>query len=401
MKDRAHADKQAESPGHSGRPGRRHASPAAANPAPPAAAPLAASPGPGADGFDPFDAHAFASALEHWFDDHGRHDLPWRRTTDPYAILVSELMLQQTQVATVVGGRYLERWLEAFPNLASLAAAPEAQVLKAWEGLGYYRRARTLQSLARHLVEQQGPDPALPAEPDQLAALPGIGPYTAGAVASLAFHRRAALVDGNVARILARLFDWRQPIDDTAGTRWCWRMAGRLVAACRDPRSFNSALMELGQRVCLSGRPRCGDCPVRGHCRAAAPGNALAPAALPVRRPRPRPTEVEEAVLWQVRDGRLLLQRIAEGGRRAGLWQLPAITTPPTDRDPLCVLRYGITRYRVRLSVFGPTPGQADPEGEHLAWLDPGERAGVAIAAPYLKAIRRLEEAADGRLPGF
>lgn len=400
MKQRARADKQAESPARHPRRASRPTGTATNQPS-------SATPDIDAGGLHDFDAPAFAATLERWFADHGRHDLPWRRTTNPYAILVSELMLQQTQVATVVAGRYLERWLEAFPDLPSLAAASEQEVLKAWEGLGYYRRARTLQRLARELVAAQGPQPALPPQAEALQALPGIGPYTAGAVASIAFGQRTPLVDGNVTRILARLFLRREPIDSTAGSRWCWDTAARLVAACSDPRLFNPALMELGQRICVNGRPNCGACPVRNHCRAAAAAaeGGGDPAELPVRRPRARPTEVEESVLWLRRGDRLLLQRIGAGQRREGLWQLPVVEPRPDDRAPLCVLNYGITRYRVRLSVFGPPADRSIDDstaaGDDLAWLDSGQRARVAIAAPYLKAIRQLLCDGQERLPGL
>ena len=335
-----------------------------------------------------FDARRFAGVLEQWFQRHGRHDLPWRLTSDPYAILVSELMLQQTQVATVVRGRYLERWLETFPDLPTLAAAPVEQVLKAWEGLGYYRRARTLQTLAQRVVQQHAGE--LPSQADTLAALPGIGPYTAGAVASLAFGRSSAVVDGNVARILARVLDWREPIDSTQGARWSWRMAQALVDACDDPRRFNSALMELGQTVCPPGRPRCGSCPVREFCRSGS-GQGIDPGALPVKKPVEPPTEVVESVLWWQRGDWILLQQIPAGRRRAGLWQLPGTGEAERQRNPLHRLTYGITRYRVRLTVFAPADDESPPAGDDFRWLDPEQRAQVAIAAPYLKAIAHIE----------
>lgn len=347
-----------------------------------------------------FDSPAFTRALERWFQSSGRHDLPWRLTRDPYAVLVSELMLQQTQVATVVRGRYFERWLESFPDLQTLAAAGEEQVLKAWEGLGYYRRARTLHMLAKQVVADG--DGVLPSEAAALRELPGIGPYTAGAVASLAFGRRSALVDGNVARILARVFDFSEPIDAPAGTRWSWRMAEELVQACHDPSCLNQALMELGQTICTPAQPKCHQCPVRPFCLSGT-GQGIDPGSLPVKKPVARPTEVEESALWWWRDGRILLQQIPEGERRAGLWRLPQVDGRDRDRQPLHRLTYGITRYRVRLTVFEPAADEPPPAEDGFRWFDAGQRAQVAIAAPYLKAITRIEQRSDDEpmIPGL
>jgi A/G-specific adenine glycosylase len=202
----------------------------------------------------------FRAKLVRWFRRHGR-DLPWRRTRDPYRVLVSEVMLQQTQVGRVVG--FYERFLDRFPTLESLAAAPPARVREAWAGLGYYRRAANLHRLARVLVADHGG--TIPAEPEALVRLPGVGRYTAGAVASFAFERAVPAVDTNVARVLRRAFHPRAA--DAHGERRVWATAAGFVP--RPGRSawiVNQALMELGALVCTAREARCSRCPVRPEC---------------------------------------------------------------------------------------------------------------------------------------
>lgn len=202
-------------------------------------------------------APEFRRRLLRWFRRHGR-DLPWRRTRDPYRILVSEVMLQQTQVARVEG--YWHRFLDRFPTLEALAAAEAPAVRESWAGLGYYRRADNLQRLAQEVVTTRGG--VLPSDPAELVRLPGVGRYTAGAVASFAYERRAALVDTNVARVLRRAFHPR-----TAGTTRLWETAeGLLPRRGRDAWTFNQAVMELGAVVCTARVRHCGRCPVRPVC---------------------------------------------------------------------------------------------------------------------------------------
>ena len=214
---------------------------------------------------DPAHARDFGRRLRAWFARNGR-DLPWRRTRDPYRILVSELMLQQTQVSRVLD--YWPRFLERFPTLADVARARPAQVREAWTGLGYYARARNLHRLAREVTDRgRAPDRGLPATPGELRALPGIGAYTAGAVASFAFERRAALVDTNVARVLQRVFAPHVNAKTGAGARHVWRVAERLLPSRgRTVWTHNQALMELGALVCTARVRRCGMCPVRRVC---------------------------------------------------------------------------------------------------------------------------------------
>jgi len=208
---------------------------------------------------------AFSRRLRAWYRKNGR-DLPWRRTRDPYRILVSELMLQQTQVSRVLG--FYDRFVERFPSLTHLALARPRQVREAWEGLGYYARARNLHRLAR-TVTQKGrlPNGSLPAEPERLRQLPGIGEYTAGAVASFAYERRAELVDTNVARVLRRAFAPEADFKTAAGKREIWQIARRLLPRTgRATWMHNQALMELGALICTASAARCGECPVSREC---------------------------------------------------------------------------------------------------------------------------------------
>jgi A/G-specific adenine glycosylase len=213
---------------------------------------------------DPDALAAFGTKLRAWYRRHAR-DLPWRRTRDPYAILVSELMLQQTQVARVID--FYHRFLNRFPTVEALSKARESQVVAQWEGLGYYARARNLHKLSRAVVRE-----GFPSEPAALRQLPGIGPYTAGAVATFAFERRAPLVDTNVARVLTRVFAPRLHPKRARDQKAIWAIAeATLPRTGRATWTHNQALMELGALVCTARVKRCGACPVRRVCRSREP----------------------------------------------------------------------------------------------------------------------------------
>jgi A/G-specific adenine glycosylase len=331
------------------------------------------------------DPKSFARALVGWFDEGGK-DYPWRRTRDPYAILVSELMLQQTQVATVLARRYFENWMEQFPTPALLAGASEESVLKAWEGLGYYRRARHLQKAAVAIMEEHGGE--FPRGLDAIMALPGVGRYTAGAVASFAFGESVPIVDGNIARVLARLFDFREEIDSTAGACQLWEWAGELVPESA-AREYNSGLMELGQTLCSTAQPRCGDCPVARFCLTQTPNE------LPLRKPRVKMTRVDEHVRLVIDGGRLLLEQ-ESGRRREGLWKLPEL---PEARlgiaELLLETKYSITRYRVTLRVYADKQGKRLP-AKGQAWFTLKQLESLPMPSPYRKALVALDQ--SGRI---
>lgn len=324
----------------------------------------------------------FREALVRWFSNNGK-DYPWRRTREPYAILISEVMLQQTQIATVLGRGFYLRFLETFPDVTALAAADDERLLKAWEGLGYYRRVRMLRETARAVTAGHGG--IFPLELADLMKLPGIGRYTAGALRAFAFDLPSAVVDGNVARVLARLMDFSAPVDDAAGQKQLWAWAESLADPAR-PRVYNSALMELGQTICRPGVPDCLGCPVAGFCK------TREPAALPVKRQQPAITAIDEHALW-LRDGsgRLLLHREA-GSRRTGLWKLP--TREAAEISSLHVLteqRYSITRYRVTLRVHdGAGLGENfHPQADEV-WQAADAVGGLAMPSPFRKVIERL-----------
>lgn len=212
-------------------------------------------------------ASAFSRRLGAWYRKHGR-DLPWRDTRDPYRILVSEAMLQQTQVSRVL--EFYAPFLKRFPTLGALAAAPPARVMESWEGLGYYARARNLHKVARH-VTRDGGNGVLPAHPEELRELPGIGPYTAGAVASFAYERRVAAVDTNVARVLARVFEPRLSPRRPRDLQRLWRIAESVLPRTgKATWTHNQALIEVGALVCTARVKKCGECPVANLCRSCA-----------------------------------------------------------------------------------------------------------------------------------
>ena len=264
----------------------------------------------------PLSAKALAElreALLAWYRAN-RRDLPWRtaegEAADPYRVWLSEVMLQQTRVETVL--RYYERWLERFPTLAALADAPLDDVLKAWEGLGYYSRARNFHGAVREVRARHGG--AVPDDPEAFGALPGVGRYTEGAVMSIAFGRAAPIVDGNVRRVFAR---WTDDPDPPAASLWA--MASRLVPGAA-PGELNQALMELGATVCTPRKPRCGVCPARGRCQARLRGTQEERPA--PKKAKPLPHE-DTAVAVVERDGRLLLVRRPVDMRLGGMWAFP------------------------------------------------------------------------------
>jgi A/G-specific adenine glycosylase len=262
------------------------------------------------------DRLGLARPLLAWYD-RARRDLPWRRDPSPYKTLVSEFMLQQTVVATVEP--YFERFIGRFPDVASLAAASEDEVTAAWSGLGYYARARNLRKAARAVVERHGG--ALPPDEDELRALPGVGPYTAAAVAAIAFGARTFALDGNGARVTARLWAVRDSIDRPT-TREALRALGRAEVPAGRAGDFNQAVMELGATVCTPRAPRCEACPLARRCRGLAGGEA---AQLPVRAPKRLKKSVRVACCACVdAAGRVLLVR-RPSGLLGGTWALPLV----------------------------------------------------------------------------
>lgn len=334
---------------------------------------------PAASAFTPYRIAGVRTGLLTWFRTEGK-DYPWRRTQDPYAILVSEMMLQQTQIATVLGRGYYHRWMEAFPNVMTLAAAAEPEVLRVWEGLGYYSRARNLQKAARAVLTDHGGE--FPRSVEGLLSLPGIGRYTAGAVASFAWNLPAPLVDGNVARVLTRLMACDDDITEPAVQRQLWAWAGELLNP-EEPRLHNSALMELGQRICTPRAPACLICPVSKDCASAGPAAVSRP-----RKKAARDTVlVTEHAVFALKKGRLLLHQ-ESGRRRQGLWKLPERTAEECAGLPeILTTAYVITHHRVTLHIY-ESPDTAARDGE--TWHPLAEVENLPMPGPYRKAVNRI-----------
>lgn len=264
----------------------------------------------------PEKADLLATQLVRWFKKSAR-DLPWRRTRDPYAIWLSEVMLQQTRVETVIP--YYERFLAQFPTVQDLARANIDSVLALWSGLGYYRRARELHRCANEIVDKHGG--VFPSTVEGLRSLRGIGPYTAGAIASIAFDKPVPLVDGNVARVLSRLFIIEQDMKSTAGMKEAWATAEKIVPR-DEPGAFNQALMELGATVCIPSNPGCLVCPVRDLCLARAAGRER---DLPIMSAKKASPKVPMVAAVLEHEGKILFARRKEGGLFGGLWEPPMV----------------------------------------------------------------------------
>jgi A/G-specific adenine glycosylase len=350
-------------------------------------------------------------ALLRWYTRHGR-PLPWRGETDAYRVWVREIMLQQTTVTAVKP--YLERFTAAFPTVQALAAANEADVLKLWEGLGYYSRARNLHRAARRIVE--GHDGSVPDNVETLQSLPGIGRYTAGAIASFAYGRREPIVEANTLRLYARLLGLLDDPRSRSGQEALWSFAATILPRSRSGR-FNQALMDLGATVCTPVDPQCEACPLRRYCRACELG-------LQSEVPRPRQraaiTELTEAALIVEKSGRFLLRRRASGEWWAGLWDFPRIPVSASasadtvlNLEPLrrqlradlknstgvsasigpllTELRHSVTRYRIRLLCFKATCGGGRlVRGSGLEWVSRANLAGKPLTSPARRLVRQL-----------
>jgi len=295
-------------------------------------------------------------ALLRWYDEEHR-DLPWRARPSPYGTVVSEFMLQQTQVATVVP--YYEDFLARFPNFKKLAEAPEQDVLHAWSGLGYYRRARLLKRLAEIVTRRYHGQ--LPADPRELAELPGVGEYTMGAVGSIALGLALPLVDGNVRRVIGRFCAMDEDLTRGAGKKRLWAICTELVDPVR-PGDFNQALMDLGATVCLSREPLCLICPVYEHCKARASGF---PEEFPAPAARPARQLVREVAVAVFRQGKVLVVQRGEETSFGGMWELPrGDTREVLDAEELTPERVLFDLLRVRLGR-AELVGRADSTFTH------------------------------------
>jgi len=305
-----------------------------------------------------------------WYREN-RRPLPWRTRPTPYRTAVAEFMCQQTRIATVIP--YYLRWMRTFPDWSRLARSSPSRVLRLWEGLGYYRRARDLHSLAKAVIRLPGKE--LPADSDALQKLPGIGDYTAGAIASIAFDQPAPAFDGNVARVLGRLAARSGRNLPLATLR---SMAGSLVPQ-RHPGLHNQALMELGALICLPKNPGCSGCPLRKTC----PSRKKLPSTF---RLKPATTLQREYILLPKRNGKIWLTKNHPQGRWQGLHLLPTVMRRPAG-SPSTEIRYPYTRYLVRAAVFVT---RNPPAGVPGRWMEPAEVRRAPLPAPHRKILDRL-----------
>ncbi len=333
----------------------------------------------------PRDLAAFQRKLLGWFAEH-RRELPWRESQDPYRVWISEIMLQQTQVATVKD--YFRRFVAELPTVAHLAAAPEEHVLRLWEGLGYYRRARQLHAAAQEVMGRF--EGRFPSDVASLQSLPGVGRYTAGAIASIAFDQPAPILEANTQRLYARLLAWDQPLATSSSQKVLWQFAESIVPQ-QEPGHFNQALMELGSLVCTPKSPDCARCPVKRHCRAWEQGRQH---ELPPPKKKTPFIPVTEVALVVRRKNQILLRQCGHDERWAGLWDFPRFALPEATDDVapaaemlrtaagieaawgqhLTTIKHGVTRYRITLLChemtyeqgrLSPQPG---PKGEERVW---------------------------------
>jgi A/G-specific adenine glycosylase len=343
-------------------------------------------------------------ALLAWFRRNAR-EMPWRRTRDPYRIWVSEIMLQQTRVETVLP--YYKRFLKAFPNVKVLASADQDRVLKLWQGLGYYTRARNLQQAAQIVMsERRG---RLPRTADEWQTLPGVGRYTAGAIASIAFGERVPVLDGNVKRVLARLCAIEERIDKAATVRRLWSIAETLVPA-KNPGAFNQALMELGSSLCTPKVLRCEECPLRGLCRARALGTEK---RLPVRQKK-KPVPHYEIVAGAIRrNGCYLLGKRPPDALLGGLWEFPGgkVEIDETHEQALvrevgeelglgiavgslvASVRHAYSHFTITLHLYRCESSQGRPESRYhteVKWVPPSHFDRYAFPAANSKCLDRL-----------
>ncbi len=347
---------------------------------------------------------SFRRRLLAWYRRHAR-DLEWRKSRDPYRIWVSEIMLQQTQVATVE--EYFPRFLAAFPTVEALAAAPEERVLRLWEGLGYYRRARQLHRAAGVIVQEHAG--WFPRELEAVLELPGIGRYTAGAITSIAFDARSPILEANTIRLFSRLLAYRGDPQQSAGQKRLWAFAEELLPQ-RETGEFNQALMELGSLVCTPRAPDCRQCPAMSLCPTYREGLQE---GIPAARRKPNFESVREAAVVVRRREQVLLMRRGDGGRWAGLWDFPRFALSESEgegleqelaeklkaltgvvarpRELLTTLKHGVTRFRITLDCHLAdyvSASRRPPAEAELRWIEPGDFESYPLSVTGRKLSR-------------
>jgi A/G-specific adenine glycosylase len=334
-------------------------------------------------------------SLRRWFEE-SKRDLPWRQAASPYAVWVSEVMLQQTQVGVVIP--YFERWMNRFPTINDLAEADIDEVIKMWEGLGYYSRARQLHAGAREVVETWGG--TLPKTGEELGKIPGIGPYTLGAILSFAFKQKAAAVDGNVARVLCRFFCFEENIDKPATMRRL-REVTEAILPEREPWVVMEGLIELGAMVC-SREPKCTSCPLKGSCLAFQTGKER---LLPTRMARPKTTELIRHVAVVIAEGHVLVKREKKGRVMAGLYEFPyfqdkamrkqlegLLSTSVEKKGELSVVNHSFTRFRATLypSIW---KSEKRKEVAGYEWVSKEKLSSLPFSSGHRRVLKEVADA--------
>ena len=367
---------------------------------------------------------SFRQRLRRWYGKH-RRELPWRKTRDPYAVWVSEIMLQQTQVETV--RPYFERFMSAFPTVTALAEVKQEEVLRLWEGLGYYRRARQMHDAARKIAVEL--DGVFPQTVAALQQLPGVGRYTAGAIVSIAFDQPAPILEANTIRLLSRVLGYRKDPTKTPGQKLLWAMAGEILPR-KNVADFNQALMELGSLVCRPSSPICDDCPIQTQCAACQAGLQ---SKIPVPKRKKPLTDLHEVAVVVTKNKSVLLRQCAEGERWAGLWDFPRFEMAATLKEPSSVcsnrppstdheidhvvhdeivekvhaltgitclpgtllqtIKHGVTRYRITLDCYTAqyALGRIRPRAaKPVRWTPVGELGNYALSTTGRKIARSI-----------
>jgi len=330
----------------------------------------------------------FAEALTCWYQASHR-DLPWRNTKNAYHIWLSEIMLQQTQVKTVID--YYHRFLDRYPTIHSLAEAPADELMKQWEGLGYYARCRNLQKAAQIIMSQH--DGEFPKTLEEAQALPGIGQSTAGAILTFAYGQKHPLLDGNVKRVLSRVFDVEAEIQQPAVIRQLWQYSQELLEESREPYAYNQAIMELGATVCLPQNPRCLLCPVKPYCSAQAQGTQHERPVKSARKATPH-HDIAVGVIWK--DGKILIQQRPAEGLLGGLWEFPGGKREPGEaleetvrreieeelnievrvKTLITTVKHAYTHFKITLYAYHCDYAQGEPEPracQAWRWAEPEE----------------------------
>lgn len=356
--------------------------------------------------FEPRTRSAIRRKLLAWFDAHHR-DLPWRKSKTPYRIWVSEIMLQQTQVATVIG--YYRRFLKRFPTVAKLAAAEQSEVLKLWEGLGYYRRARQLHTAAQIIVAEHGGK--FPKEFESVLALPGIGRYTAGAILSIALDQKLPILEGNTIRLFSRLMLMDADTTTSNNQKRLWSFSEGLLPNKRAG-DFNQALMELGSEICKPRNPLCSDCPIKLHCPTRAENRQR---EIPRPKKPPKYEEINEAVLIVQRDGKILMRQCQPDERWAGLWDFPRFSVTSRQAEHQLAgdlqlatglktelvnteqqIKHAVTRFKITLDCFQATKVSLRlRKTEAFEWRQINDLSDLPLSVTGRKIAKRILKDSD------